>query len=59
MKVTCCFCGQPLSHDGAVILTVQKHADSEASQAFYAHKADLIAALNNDVAACLYVLDEE
>lgn len=47
--VVCCFCGNSLPFEAAVILEVWPNAKSEESQVLYSHKSHFVKALDKSV----------
>lgn len=48
-EVVCCFCGNSLSIEEAVILNVQPNIESEESQTLFSHKEHFIKALDKTI----------
>lgn len=60
-KSICCFCGDDVSLDEAVVLNIQAKLDSDEIQQFFCHKEHLTEKLHESVKKYLYldIFDED
>ena len=57
MNVVCCFCGESLDYDEAVVLVVYPNSKSEEGQQLYCHKEHLIDRLHESICLCIDCLE--